>query len=961
MQHGNAERISQLECDLESRFQWIESRLEAWREPPQAPAAHPPQPASHPMGEGVHVHACAIDPAAALHSTARGGGVHGEGGARFARLSPAAPEVPQFVPQGGGKGGFFVRPGSDVFDTEGSGVASEMGEFDRSTGVGIRAIGVIPSMLKPVLTEMLKSQPKKIFSGHPEDFPAWKRGWEAFIETLKASAGGAIIPDKAMLRILEGWLDDASQKILQAKLEMNPEVSYQEFMTQLCTEFDFVRHRGDRNRWRTIKLQWEGENLQVAEWRRFKATLQESLVGVEEPPEKEMREYLLQQLPRKTREAVVKKEIERSTHQQWVSVYFPPNVNRGSAVETLGEELGLRIRDNTQGNEPLVVNCLNESLVEKALSLDGAIFNNPGGHPGGKISVQRVKSMPLGVKELMAMVDALVWGEYEVQRMAPAVQEEKPKENHPPWKFQREKTPVRVVANNSPNRGRPSSPRDFPSGGKGGKGGKGGDSRAPSPSQKRPQTPMKQRPAAISRDPSPQPQGKSPPQEAPEPKGPAQSSKAKPAAHQKPNRDCGIMHQDRLNPQPPNRSSGTISPNCRRDPSYNLYSVLGAHAKKSAKSPRVKPQITPNPKGNAIQPEGNVNLPRYKREDYTIRQDRLREAIQALEVETPRVDAFASPENSRCPLHWDLLSQVVEKLEEDQATALLLCPEWKTAPWWEKAQKMAGVASLRMTRGDWDLPDGEYGLLADEKLVVPDCTALIDTGAEICVLKKGLVPPEILSPAKKPLRLVGANERRLEGGDKEVTLLMCLWATNQATQKKIQLRIPTTFYVADIKDPLILSYAWCQGRGVDILPRKHGLVCKRKGEEFWVEGLRSTKVADSTSVNAVKAEGKNKLALDLFSGTGSTSLVLQKAGFTVTSVDVDPRAEATFCADILEWDYKQFPPGHFALIAASPPCTEFSRAKTVGTRNLELAGSLVLKTLEIIQYFQPPRWWLETP
>ncbi len=108
-------------------------------------------------------------------------------------------------------------------------------------------------------------------------------------------------------------------------------------------------------------------------------------------------------------------------------------------------------------------------------------------------------------------------------------------------------------------------------------------------------------------------------------------------------------------------------------------------------------------------------------------------------------------------------------------------------------------------------------------------------------------------------------------------------------------------------------------------------------------------------------DGKKKMALDLFSGTGSTSRVLQKAGFAVTSVDVDPKAQATFCENILDWNYKQFPPGHFSLITASPPCTEFSRAKTVGTRNLELADQLVLKTLEIIRYFQPPRWWLETP
>ena len=168
-------------------------------------------------------------------------------------------------------------------------------------------------------------------------------------------------------------------------------------------------------------------------------------------------------------------------------MYFPPSVNRASAVETLGEELGLRIRDSAQGNEPLVVNCLNEAVVEKALTLDGLVFNNPGGHPGGKISVQRVKSLPLGAKELMAMVDALVWGEYEVQRMSQPPQGEQPKPTHTPWQtpnagFQG-RSFVRAVANNSPNRGRQSPPRNFPSGGKVRKGSKGGDSHAPVPRQ----------------------------------------------------------------------------------------------------------------------------------------------------------------------------------------------------------------------------------------------------------------------------------------------------------------------------------------------------------------------------------------------------------------------------------------------------------------------------------------------
>ena len=64
----------------------------------------------------------------------------------------------------------------------------------------------------------------------------------------------------------------------------------------------------------------------------------------------------------------------------------------------------------------------------------------------------------------------------------------------------------------------------------------------------------------------------------------------------------------------------------------------------------------------------------------------------------------------------------------------------------------------------------------------------------------------------------------------------------------------------------------------------------------------------------------------------------------------------------MTWDYaNQYPPGHFHLICASVPCTEYSRAKTIGQRNLRAADDLVAVTLQIIDYFQRNMWWIEKP
>ena len=50
------------------------------------------------------------------------------------------------------------------------------------------------------------------------------------------------------------------------------------------------------------------------------------------------------------------------------------------------------------------------------------------------------------------------------------------------------------------------------------------------------------------------------------------------------------------------------------------------------------------------------------------------------------------------------------------------------------------------------------------------------------------------------------------------------------------------------------------------------------------------------------------------------------------------------------------------MIWASPPCTEYSRAKSrYGVRQLDLAKSIVKRTLEIIDYFDPEYYGIENP
>lgn len=117
--------------------------------------------------------------------------------------------------------------------------------------------------------------------------------------------------------------------------------------------------------------------------------------------------------------------------------------------------------------------------------------------------------------------------------------------------------------------------------------------------------------------------------------------------------------------------------------------------------------------------------------------------------------------------------------------------------------------------------------------------------------------------------------------------------------------------------------------------------------------------------------------LELFSGTKSVGKICNTLGWEVTSLDLK---DADININILEWDYKQFPPKHFDIIWASPPCTSFSnlRASNLGRPlkkyNMRIFTRKMLeddiineglpilnKTLEIIDYFKPKFYFIENP
>jgi site-specific DNA-cytosine methylase len=98
--------------------------------------------------------------------------------------------------------------------------------------------------------------------------------------------------------------------------------------------------------------------------------------------------------------------------------------------------------------------------------------------------------------------------------------------------------------------------------------------------------------------------------------------------------------------------------------------------------------------------------------------------------------------------------------------------------------------------------------------------------------------------------------------------------------------------------------------------------------------------------------------LELFSGTKSVSKVARQYIHETTSLDLK---DADINCNILHWDHTVYDIGYFDFIWASPPCTEYSIAKTTGIRRINEANEIVKKTLEIIDYLKPKYYIIENP
>ena len=104
-----------------------------------------------------------------------------------------------------------------------------------------------------------------------------------------------------------------------------------------------------------------------------------------------------------------------------------------------------------------------------------------------------------------------------------------------------------------------------------------------------------------------------------------------------------------------------------------------------------------------------------------------------------------------------------------------------------------------------------------------------------------------------------------------------------------------------------------------------------------------------------------KVILSLFDYSGNWSKPYKAAGFEIVQIDIK------LGIDILNWNYKVISKDSVFGILAAVPCTHFSKVSAHNWSYYDQSGKtekslkLLLKTLEIIEYFNPEFWVIENP
>ena len=223
----------------------------------------------------------------------------------------------------------------------------------------------------PLISEALKNSRVKKFSGRAEDFEEFERQWNFHLK-LMASASQGDLPDALVLMTIKNFIDDASATLLNGKLAIDPDLSYDDFWSELRSRFLRDARATHRQNWRSTKLIISGDRVTLQDWCRFQASYVSRRALVEDWSEMEDQTFVFAQTPSEFQTKVLIETGKRRNGKHWVRVVFPPDMQASEVQTILGQEIGVPFRVLSNDKRSFVIDCHSEANARILLENDGS-------------------------------------------------------------------------------------------------------------------------------------------------------------------------------------------------------------------------------------------------------------------------------------------------------------------------------------------------------------------------------------------------------------------------------------------------------------------------------------------------------------------------------------------------------------------------------------------------------------
>ena len=131
--------------------------------------------------------------------------------------------------------------------------------------------------------------------------------------------------------------------------------------------------------------------------------------------------------------------------------------------------------------------------------------------------------------------------------------------------------------------------------------------------------------------------------------------------------------------------------------------------------------------------------------------------------------------------------------------------------------------------------------------------ALVDTGAEVNIIRTGIIPHQSLQHDSHPLTLKGADDTCLKGGNLCVIGVGELVGHDIESQRDVHVQCGIHMYEANITVQAIISYKWLADQNFMVHPRRHGLYFQDENIQVFIPGIEKEEKEFTTRMDKVVA------------------------------------------------------------------------------------------------------------